>query len=358
MKLSHRQQHILWATIRHYIATAEPVGSKSLADEYGLDVSPATVRNAMSYLERAGLLFQPHTSAGRVPSDSGYRIYVDRLMRPTDVLARQVDPLLDGRLNWIDWSLEAILRGAAQLLATLSGYVTLITMPQLKMSQVRHIQLVQVNPGQVLLIVVLDSYESYSNLVQLPKSDEEELESAELIDRELQLLSNFLNHQLRGRSLSEVATLDWQELDQEFQRYADLIKVAVQALNRRTQTPGTTQIFISGFSEVLRQPEFSETQQLQAILQLLEEEPDQLWPLIFDEVDPKQLARRVTVRIGTENPLEPMQSCAIVSSPYYRDTLPVGSVGVLGPTRMIYDSAIPVVEATAEYLSQALSSHQ
>lgn len=360
MKLSHRQQHILWATVRQYIATAEPVGSKSLMEEYNLDVSPATIRNAMGALERSGLLFQPHTSAGRIPSDSGYRIYVDQLMQPSDVLARQVDPLLGERLNWVDWSMEALLRGAAQILSTLSGYITLITMPQPQVAQLRHLQMVQVNPGQVLLIVVMDSYESYSTLIELSKSgDTEAIDEAadpDLLDRELQILSNFLNHQLRGRSLTEIAGLDWSELDREFQRYADLLKAAAQALSRRTQLSGTTQILMSGLAEVLRQPEFAETHQFQSLIQLLEEEQEQLWPLIFEDVDSSATSQRVMVRIGAENPLEPIKSCAIVTSTYYRGTMPVGSLGVLGPTRMIYDSAIPVVEAAADYLSQALSA--
>jgi heat-inducible transcriptional repressor len=123
MQLTDRQQHILWATVRHYIATAEPVGSKALVEEYNLRVSPATIRNAMGVLEKAGLLYQPHTSAGRVPSDSGYRIYVDQLIAPSEVLTRQVEQVLQGRLKWEDWSLEALLQGAAkfwQLLVAVS----------------------------------------------------------------------------------------------------------------------------------------------------------------------------------------------------------------------------------------------
>jgi heat-inducible transcriptional repressor len=100
ISLSHRHQQILWATVRHYIATAEPVGSKTLAEEYNLNVSPATIRNTMGFLEKAGFLYQPHTSAGRIPSDSGYRVYVDQLMTPSSSVARQVEQLLGDRLNW------------------------------------------------------------------------------------------------------------------------------------------------------------------------------------------------------------------------------------------------------------------
>src|SRR4028119_2060968 len=118
VQLTDRQQHILWATIRHYIATAEPVGSKALVEEYNLGVSPATIRTAMGVLEKAGLLYQPHTSAGRVPSDSGYRLYVDQLITPSDALGRKVEHLLTDQLKWEESSFEGLLRNAAQILST------------------------------------------------------------------------------------------------------------------------------------------------------------------------------------------------------------------------------------------------
>jgi heat-inducible transcriptional repressor len=354
-KLSDRQQQVLWATVRHYIATAKPVGSEALVEEFNPRVSPATIRNAMGYLEKAGLLYQPHTSAGRVPSDSGYRIYVDQLITPSEALARQADQMLSDQLNWDSWSFEALMRGAAQILSTLSGYIALITMPQTSTVQLRHLQLVQIDSGRVMLIVVLDSYETQSMLVNLPKLNGDAQPDAELLDRELQILSNFLNSHLRGRSLIEISTLDWSDLGREFERYADLLRVSLQELTSRSQVPISTQILISGVAEVLRrQPEFSELQQVQTIIQLLEEEQDQLWSLICESTEPES-GKRVTVRIGSENPLEPIRTCTLVSATYQRGTTPVGSVGMLGPTRMVYENAIALVEATADYLSEALS---
>jgi len=355
VQLTNRQQHILWATVRHYIATAEPVGSKALVEEYNLRVSPATIRNAMGVLEKAGLLYQPHTSAGRVPSDSGYRTYVDQLITPSDILMR-VEHVLQKRLRWDDWSLEALLQGAAQILATVSGCITMITMPQTNTARLRHLQLIQIEPGQVMTIIVTDAYETQSALMELPKSADETPPDPEVVERELQILSNFLNSQLRGRSLSELAGLDWTQLDREFQSYGDFLKTFLADLSRRTQSPATTQIMIRGVAEVLRQPEFSELQQVQTIIHLLEEEQDQLWPLIFEEPELEDKAgRRVTIRIGSENLLEPIRTCTLISSTYRRGSVPVGSVGVLGPTRMDYETAIAVVEASADYLSAALS---
>ena len=363
VQLTNRQQHILWATVRHYIATAEPVGSKALVDEYNLGVSSATIRNVMGVLEKSGLLYQPHTSAGRIPSDSGYRIYVDQLITPsrrdvtrTDVLAKEVELALQNRLHWEDWSLETVLQGAAQILATVSGCISLITMPQTTTAILRHLQLVQIEANKIMLIVVTDAYETHSKLMHLSPTEEEVKLDPEGIDHELQIVSNFLNTHLRGRSLLELATLDWSELDQEFQRYGEFLKGSVAELTRRNLTPTTTQIMVRGVAEVLRQPEFSQLQQAQTIIHLLEEEQDQLWRLIFEEPETEEVGKsRVTVRIGTENLLEPIRTCTLITSTYRRGLLPLGSVGVLGPTRLDYDSAIAVVAAAADYLSEAFS---
>ncbi len=356
-QLTNRQQHILWATVRHYIATAEPVGSKALVKEFDLGVSSATIRNVMGVLEKAGLLYQPHTSAGRIPSDSGYRTYVDRLITThNESLEKEVEATLQGRLKLEDWSLETLLQGATQILATLSGCVSLITIPQNNSSILRHLQLVQIETGQVMLIVVTDGYETHSTLMDLPGTAEENRPDVEVIDRELQIVSNFLNSQLRGKSLTELAALDWSQLDQEFQRYGEYLKTSLVELTRRTFSPTTTQIMVRGVSEVLRQPEFSQIQQVQTIIQLLEEEQEKLWRLIFDETELEQIDKpQVTIRIGSENTLEPIRTCTLISSTYHRGSIPVGSVGVLGPTRLNYENAIALVSAASEYLSEAIS---
>lgn len=353
VKLNDRQQQVLGATIRHYIATARPVGSEALVDEFNPRVSPATIRNAMAVLEKAGLLYQPHISAGRIPSDSGYRIYVDHLLTPYDSLSRQVEQLLGDRLHPEGWSFEAVLRGAAQLLSTISGYIALITLPQTHVVALRHLQLVQIDPGRIMLIAVLDTYETQSLVVNLP-TDTDNPPDPDILDREIQILSNFLNEQLRGRSLREIATLDWSDLGREFESYIEVLRSSLGELYRRNNLPLPTQLVVSGVSEVLRrQPEFSELQQVQTILHLLEAEQDQLWPLIF-EADTELSEKRVVVRIGSENPLEPIRTCTLVSATYQRSGIPVGSVGMLGPTRMVYENAIALVETTADYLSETL----
>ncbi len=361
IQLTSRQQQVLRATVHRYIVTAEPVGSKAIAEEYNLKASPATIRTAMGTLEKAGLLFQPHTSAGRIPSDSGYRIYVDQLIAPSPALGQQVSDALSGNRSTIEGqSIESLLRRSAQILSSLSGYVTLVTLPQSQGVCLRHIQLMQVAACRIMLLVVTDNYATQSLLIDLPNEmhgDDENPQASQTLESELQILSNFLNDRLKGKSLAELALLDWTVLGREFKQYGDLLQTYLCEIVRRNQPNTYTHILISGVSEIFRQPEFS-VSHAQIILHLLEEEQEQLWPLIFDTSDSMTASdrgKRVNVWIGSENPLEPMRSCALVSATYHRDSVPVGSVGMLGPTRMMYDNAIALVEAAANYLSEALT---
>ncbi len=350
MQLKERHQHILSATIRHYVATAEPVSSKTLVNEYDLTISSATVRNTMGWLEKAGLLYQPHTSAGRIPSDWGYRTYVDQIMLPDRALREQLDQLLSLAIREEVGSLEALLYGVAQLLASLSGYLAIITFPQQETAYLRHLQLVQLENQRIMLIIITDSYQTQSGLIEPPPRIAEKLAAGESIEEELALLSNFLNQKLQGRSLRELAQLQATELEQEWKQDSTFLQEICQQLIQRCQTRGSSQILVRGISEVLRQPEFSQLQQVQTLLHLLEAEQDQLYSVIFNMVE-----GGVTVKIGSENPLEPMQTCSLISANYYQGDIPAGSIGLIGPTRMLYENAIALVEVAADTLSEQLT---
>ncbi len=370
-ELNNRHQQILRATVRQYIATAEPVGSKTLVDGHNLNISSATIRNGFTILEKAGLLYQPHTSAGRVPSDSGYRLYVDRLMQPVPNIDWQVEGLFADKLDWEGWSLEAVLKSAAEVLATLSGYITMIALPQANPSMVKHIQFVRIEVDKVMSIVVLDSYQIQSILMELPIREDLAV-AEESIDLELQVLSNFLNSKLRGKSLLALSTLDWNELDSNFRHYVDLITVLFGDLARQSQSIHSSQMMIRGIAEVLRQPEFAELEEVKKLLYLLESEQDRLWQLMFDRSNldstspaieftdrnnilPLNNQPKITIRIGAENPLKPMQTCTLISTTYQQNSIPVGSIAVLGPKRMLYENAIALVQSAADYISQAIS---
>ncbi|NJN31099.1 MAG: heat-inducible transcriptional repressor HrcA [Synechococcales cyanobacterium RM1_1_8] len=376
--LNRRHEQVLKATVQHYIATAEPVGSKAIAQGYDFSVSPATIRNAMGWLEKAGLLYQPHVSAGRVPSDSGYRIYVDQLISAPPPQVQDLGQTLSQRIGLGNWSTEALLRRTAQILSTLSGYIALVTLPQQTGARLKHFQLVPMEGGRAMLVVVTDNYQTHSTVFDIPGWDPETITPAleAQIRQDLERVSNCLNRQLQSQPFSQLHNLDWQALDRSVERYREAICSFLIALADSYKVPQLTQILMSGISEILHQPEFNELAQLQTIIHLLEEEQELLWPLIFETDEAAEQRsnsgahlrsssragsssgprahQRVSVYIGTENPLEPMQACTLVSALYHCGDEPVGSVGLLGPTRMDYSVAIASVEATAAYLSEAL----
>jgi len=346
--LSARYQNILKATIKHYIATAEPVASKTLAQEYDFDVSSATIRNVMGRLEEAGLLYQPHVSAGRVPSDSGYRTYVDHLIVTNDEVSQTIQKSVKRELQLARTNFEALLQKAAKILAALSGYIALITFPQNQNSTLHHLQLVGVGNNKVMLIVVTDSFQTQSILIDSPLQNNEIDESD--IEHQLQILSNFLDSELKGLSLAEIVALNWLKTDRKFAQYADFFKTLFSQL-QIIQSSNSSPILIHGVAEFLRHPEFSQLQQVQTLLSLLEEQQDRLLPAIYTFPNAEDSLNKISITIGEENHLEPMQSCTLISANYYRDSIPVGSVGILGPKRMLYENAIALVENTANYLS-------
>ena len=355
-KLTKRHKNILKATVQHYIATAEPVGSKTLVNKYNFSISAATIRNVMGGLEKAGFLYQPYTSAGRIPSDSGYRIYVDQLITPDEKIGKKIEKSLDKYCHQNSWNLEDLLQGATQMLAALSGYIALITMPQTSQNCLKHIQLIQVNSQQIMLILVTDTYQSQSFLIDANLFFSNQENNKENCEEELQILSNFLNSKLKGHSLLELSNLNWSELDQEFKKYAGFITKLLQELQDYAQVSASKNIVVKGIADVLKHPEFSQLDQVQMLLHLLEDKHEHIFPLIFKlpEIN-KQRKKKVTIRIGSENPLQPMQICTLISATYQQGNTPVGSVGMIGPTRMLYSNAISLVETVANYLSEALS---
>lgn len=353
-QLNERHQKVLEATVKHYIATAEPVGSNTLIKEYDFSVSSATIRNTMGRLEKAGFLYQPHTSAGRIPSDSGYRVYVDKLLPTENKMSFQLQQLFDSTWVSLAGRYEVLFQKITHILAEVSGCIALITLPQLTSNILHHLHLVRVAHDKIMLVIVIDNYQTESCILDgdqlnIYSSEDDE----EIINHKLQIISNFLNHKLRGKSVKEINDLNWSELDSDFQIYADFINELLVNIKSKYRFSQDAPIFLKGFSQLVQQPEFSHIEQVKILINFLEKEQQKLLPLIFQEENSLD-GQKVKIRIGTENPLESMQSCSIISAYYSQDNYPVGSVGIIGPTRMPYDSAIALVESTANYISERL----
>lgn len=352
--LNERHRKILQATVKHYIATAEPVGSKTLIDEYDFSISSATIRNVMGKLEKAGFLYQPHISAGRIPSDSGYRVYVDQLIDTENTIKFPIDRMLDRTIKMTAGRYEILFQKITNILADLSGCIALITLPQIASNILHHLQLLRLANDQIMLVMVIDNYQTESILLDsnsLKIAHDDDFQG--ILDRDLEILSNFLNHKLKGKSLTEISNLEWSELSDEFFLYADFIHNLLHQIKYNFRLSNNTTIFTQGLSKLVQQPEFSSIEQIKILLKLIEKEQDQLLSLVFN--NQQNLGdQKVKITIGSENPLESMQFCSLISAYYYQGEYPAGSVGIIGPTRIPYEYAIALVESTADYLSQQL----
>jgi heat-inducible transcriptional repressor len=329
--LPRRQQEVLQATVRHYVDTIEPVGSQALVRRFGLQASPATVRSAMGALEQRGLLTQPHTSAGRVPSGLGYRHYVNWLLPAPGAAAGQLQRELMGlSLQWA--ALDDLLLHLARRLADLTGLMSLITRPQRAQPELQALRLVP--SGDRLLVFLVENAALASTLnLRLPQAAEAELAP----------LERWICGQLeRGR-------LDWTALPPQLHRSGELLRQGLNshALARAGQGDGAVAMGLGG---LLSQPEFQRSESLRPLLQLVEAQPQQL--LRSEQASSPD---RQGVLIGNEHPNPALHHCAIVQASYGTGSGGLGQVALVGPMRMAYATARSAVQAVATSLDRLLS---
>ena len=332
--LPRRQQDVLRATVRHYVDTVEPVGSRTLVRRFGLTASPATVRSAMGALEQRGLLTQPHTSAGRIPSQQGYRLYVDQLLPEPGSAARQLERELAGiSLQWA--ALDDLLRHLARRLSDLTGLLSLISRPQRQRSQLQAIRLVA-SSDRLLVFLVQDTTLATSLNLRLPLGSEASLPS-------LERWANDRLNRADGR-------IPWELLPEELRGGGAALRQALEELERRG-SPEPEGVVAAGLGGLLAQPEFSRTSSLLPLVQLVEHQPDQvLGP------DPLAIARRDDrIWIGSEHPHKALASCAVVQAPYLTGDGALGHVALVGPMRMAYATARAAVHSVASILQRLLS---
>lgn len=336
IRLSPRQQHILHAVICDYIVTAEPVGSRTLSKKYDFGLSPATIRNELSDLEEEGLLRQPHTSAGRIPSDHGYRVFVDSLME-RDVLPPAKQAELE-RISLAARDLPDLLQHTAKLTALLAGCTAIVRAPRKVGSRIKFVQLMPVAEHDVLLILLTDQGQVTNQLVRLP---------APLSPEELVLIGNFLNEQLRDRPLDQLTQDALLEVSSKAKAYEEVLSTLWSRIKPVTD-PGD-RLYVSHQSFLAQQPEFSEVGKVGQILSLLERDAE-----MIEMMDGMAHSEAAQVAIGTENTIPDLRECSLVTATYSLGERALGEIAVIGPTRMQYSTAIAAVEAMAHQLSQAL----
>ena len=322
--LSARQEQVLQATVHHYVDTIEPVGSRTLVQRFGIKASSATVRSAMGVLERRGLLTQPHTSAGRIPSALGYRRYVDDLLPEPGVAVQHLERELAGiSLRWA--ALDDLLLQLARRLTDFTGLMCLISRPQQPKTQLEAIRLVP--SGDRLLVMLGDDSGRASHLnLRLPHGASEELGAMERWTEEQFLKEGDLN---------------WEALPPQLQRSGGVLRNALEQPPTAPDKP----LVVHGLSRLMAEPEFHTSHQLRPLLELIDEQPG---ALVHASDQPQ-------VWIGSEHPEQALQACSVVQAPYRCGGEGRGQVALVGPMRMAYATARAAVERVARHLELLLS---
>jgi heat-inducible transcriptional repressor len=336
--LDERKLEVLRAIVEDYISTEEPVGSKALAERHHLGVSPATIRNDMALLEEEGYLAQPHTSAGRVPTDKGYRLFVDRLasLKPlTSAERRAIASFLDGAVD-----LDDVLHRTVRLLAQLTRQVAVVQYPSLTRSTVRHLEVVHLAPTRLMLVLITDTGRVEQRMVELPAVVSEELVAE---------LRSTLNANLRERRLSDAPEIVTGLPDSVGPELRPVLTMLTSVLLETLVERPEERVVLGGTANLTRSALDPGT--IRPVLEALEEQV-----VLLRLIGEVQSPSRVLVRIGGENPYEGLRSTSVVTVGYGQGDRALGGLGVLGPTRMDYAGTMSSVAAVARYIGQILGT--
>ncbi|HOV79693.1 MAG TPA: heat-inducible transcriptional repressor HrcA [Bacillota bacterium] len=339
MKLDERKQKVLLAIVHDYIATAEPVGSRTIAKKYKLGVSPATIRNEMADLEELAFIEQPHTSAGRIPSEMGYRYYVDYLMKRQE-LTREEEELIRREYDAKIKDVGQVMQKTGQLLSQLTRYTALVLTPQMGASSFKHIQLVPMHVSRAMIIVVMDNGTVHHRMIEVPES---------ITQSDMETISRVFNAKLQGLTIESIKLTLLKEIYFELTRHKHVIDLAMELIQDSLALKTEDKIYLGGVFNMLNQPEFHNVEKVKTLLGILEQES-----LLKDLLTGKAYQNGVTVRIGKEIKNDEIRECSMITAPYSVNGRKIGTLGVLGPTRMEYAKVITIVEFMTKSLSQAL----
>lgn len=333
-----RKQRILRAIIDDYIQTAEPVGSRTVARKYLLGVSPATIRNEMADLEEQGYLEQPHASAGRVPSDRGYRYYVEALMPPAEIPPETAASMRQ-ELSTSQDPDQLIFR-AGRALSRGTRYASLVLKPSLRRLALRHVQFTPLDRGHVLLVVVGDAGLVYNRILQWSEASAQ----ADLLAK----LSTMLSRMLAGLEAREITYTLLQQIADELPQKSVREMALSPLLDLLSQEQPDEQAYVDGVPFILEQPEFRDVEYVREVLDRLQEPDTLLTVMMGGELE------GLAIIIGREQPVEGLQRCSVVMAPYGPGDRPMGVIGLIGPTRMDYRRTVAAVQEMASLLSQAM----
>ena len=326
MELDERKKKILQAVIRNYLETGEPVGSRTISKYTDLNLSSATIRNEMSDLEEMGYILQPHTSAGRIPADKGYRFYVDTMLGERE---REVEEL-KGLLLEKDEKMDTLLKRVARVLATNTNYAAMITTPQYQRNKLKFIQLSKVDEHQLLAVVVVEGNVIKNTMLQV----EEDLDDATLLK-----LNILLNTHLNGLSIDEINLAMISEMKQQAGVHSGIVSGVIDAVAEAIRSDEDLKIYTSGTNNILKYPELTDNREKTSELINVFEEKKALGELVQDSLS-EENNTGIQVYIGNETPVSSMKDCSVVTATYELGEGMRGTIGIIGPKRMDYDKVI------------------
>ena len=332
MDLDERKLKILQAIIRNYLETGEPVGSRTISKYTDLNLSSATIRNEMADLEELGYIVQPHTSAGRIPSDKGYRLYVDQMLaekeEKLDHATQEVKEMHQMLLEKED-KMESILKQMAKMLAVNTNYATLVTAPQVKGNKIKFLQLSRVDVGQLLATIVVEGNVIKNNMIHVEKS---------LDDETLLKLNILLNTNLNGLPIEDINLAMITKIKQQAGIYDGIIAEVMDAVAAVIRENDDIEIYTSGANNIFKYPELSDNQRASELINTLEEK-QMLTELVQDSMADENNTG-IQVYIGNETPVQTMKDCSVVTATYELEEGVKGTIGIIGPRRMDYDKVI------------------
>ena len=345
MELDDRKRKILLAIIQNYQDTGEPVGSRTISKMDDLNYSPATIRNEMADLEEMGLIVQPHTSAGRVPTDKGYRLYVDHLLTSDETSltasggaqlpATHMEQLLSRRMDRV----EEMLMRMAQVLAANTQYTTMVTGPHYKQNKLKFIQLSAMGGGKLLAVIVLNGNIVKNNILDIGTD----------VDQETLSRLNFsLNNNLNGLSVEEINLPLITKVKEEAGEYADVAVRVLDAVAGAFDKEDSMPVYTSGATNIFKYPELADNEKISNLINVLEEKKELGTALGF--VSPDGSKQDIQVYIGDEVPVESMKDCSVVTATYQMGDGVQGKIGIIGPRRMDYQKVVETLKATMSQL--------
>nr|WP_092068544.1 heat-inducible transcriptional repressor HrcA [Dendrosporobacter quercicolus]NSL47134.1 heat-inducible transcription repressor HrcA [Dendrosporobacter quercicolus DSM 1736]SDL77516.1 heat-inducible transcription repressor HrcA [Dendrosporobacter quercicolus] len=342
--LDERKRKILQAIINDYVSTAEPIGSRTIARKYDLGVSPATIRNEMADLELLGYLEQLHTSSGRIPSAKGYRFYVDTLLARPAISDNEIS-LISGWYNAKVRRIEEVFQETARIISRMTHNISLVLAPQISQSSFKYLQFLPMDERRVIVVIVTDGGFVENKMIDIPEDTTLE---------ELQRVAEAINRRLSGVSLDSIKSSVLKEIRKAVVPDSNLFDAALAVLNNVLTIDKKERLYLGGTTQLLSQPEFRDVEKMKNILLMLEEE-QLLCDLLHTQEEDED---GIVVRIGHENTYSGIKDCSMVQAAYRMDGKIVGTIAVLGPTRMEYGKVMALLEFMHSHLGEILKKYK